>query len=76
MVTINRSLPAVVTSLGLLATPVAGVAASAIWLGEPITVSLMLAMAMILGGIAIGTIPQGWLRALRKHKALPGAVEA
>jgi drug/metabolite transporter (DMT)-like permease len=59
MVMVNRSLPAVTTSLGLLATPVVGVATSAIFLGEPIGISLILAMAMILGGIAIGTIPYG-----------------
>jgi drug/metabolite transporter (DMT)-like permease len=59
MVMVNRSLPAVTTSLGLLATPVVGVATSAICLGEPIGTSLILAMAMILGGIAIGTIPYG-----------------
>jgi drug/metabolite transporter (DMT)-like permease len=57
MVTVNRSLPTVTTSLGLLATPVIGVATSAIFLGEPISASLICAMAMILGGIAIGTIP-------------------
>src|SRR4051812_29909970 len=34
MATVNRSLPAAVTSLGLLATPVVGVASSAIILGE------------------------------------------
>jgi drug/metabolite transporter (DMT)-like permease len=59
MVMVNRSLPAVTTSLGLLATPVVGVATSAIWLGEPINVSLIAAMVMILGGIGIGTIPNG-----------------
>lgn len=59
MVTVNRSLPAVTTSLGLLATPVIGVATSAIFLGEPIDTSLICAIAMILGGIAIGTIPYG-----------------
>jgi len=59
MVMVNRSLPAVTTSLGLLATPVIGVATSAICLGEPIGISLILAMAMILVGIAIGTIPHG-----------------
>jgi drug/metabolite transporter (DMT)-like permease len=57
MVTVNRSLPTVTTSLGLLATPVIGVAASAIFLREPIGAVLICAMAMILGGIAIGTIP-------------------
>ncbi len=55
LVTVNRSLPAVTTSLGLLATPVVGVAASAIFLGEPVGLSLICAMGMILGGIAIGT---------------------
>lgn len=57
MVTVNRSLPSVTTSLGLLATPVVGVATSAIFLGEPVSTSLICAMAMILGGIAIGTFP-------------------
>jgi drug/metabolite transporter (DMT)-like permease len=57
MVTVNRSLPSVTTSLGLLATPVMGVVMSAIFLGEPVSTTLVCAMAMILGGIAIGTIP-------------------
>jgi drug/metabolite transporter (DMT)-like permease len=59
MAMVNRSLPAVTTSLGLLATPVVGVASSALGLGEPVGASLIVAMAMILGGIAIGTIPPG-----------------
>src|SRR5882757_4075576 len=58
MATVNRSLPAVVTSLGLLATPVVGVASSAIALGEPIDIGLIVAMLLILGGIAFGTIPR------------------
>jgi len=58
MATVNRDLPAVVTSLGLLATPVLGVASSAIILGETITTDLVVAMLLILGGIAIGTIPR------------------
>jgi drug/metabolite transporter (DMT)-like permease len=69
MVMVNRSLPAVTTSLGLLATPVFGVAASAIWLGEPIGNSLIFAMAMILGGIAIGIIPGGKDVAIRARQA-------
>ena len=58
LATVNRSLPAVVTSLGLLATPVLGVASSAILLGETITPDLIVAMLLILGGIAIGTMPR------------------
>ena len=50
----TQRLPAVTISLGLLATPVFSVVVSTLWLGETVTVSLMTALAMILGGIAIG----------------------
>jgi drug/metabolite transporter (DMT)-like permease len=56
---VNRSLPATTTSLGILATPVLGVIASAIVFNEPVEPSLIFAMVMILGGIAVGTIPFG-----------------
>lgn len=52
----NRGLPAVTTSLILLATPVVGVVCSALLFDEAITPSLMVAMAMILGGIATGVL--------------------
>lgn len=55
MAMVNRSLPSVTVSLGLLATPVIGVATSALALGEQVTASLLVAMAMILGGVALGT---------------------
>ena len=55
MATVNRSLPAVTTSLGILATPVVGTLGSAIALAEPIGMTLLVAMALILGGIAVGT---------------------
>ena len=75
MATVNRGLPAVTTSLGLLATPVVGVIISAICLDEPIGVSLIFAMAAILGGIAIGTIPHGKGAADRQHpRPAPGVV--
>ena len=50
----GRALPAVTTSLGLLAAPVVGVVASAAWLGESVTVSLVLAIVLVLGGVALG----------------------
>jgi drug/metabolite transporter (DMT)-like permease len=53
---VNRSLPAAVTSLGLLATPVVGTLSAAIALGEPINLALLGAMTLIVGGIALGTI--------------------
>jgi drug/metabolite transporter (DMT)-like permease len=45
------------TSLGILATPVIGVVSSTLALGETIDISLLVAMAMILSGIVVGTIP-------------------
>jgi drug/metabolite transporter (DMT)-like permease len=56
MAVANRSLPAVTTSLVLFATPVLGVVCSAVLFGESIKPSLMIAMAMILGGIAAGVL--------------------
>ena len=51
----SRALPAVTTSLGLLLTPVLSVVVATLWLGEPITLSLLAALALILGGVALGT---------------------
>lgn len=56
MTMVNRALPAVTTSLGTLATPVVGIAISALVMGEVIDHSLIAAMMMIVTGIAIGTI--------------------
>lgn len=56
MAMVNRSLPAATTSLGMLATPVVGTLSAAIILGEPITLTLLAAMVLIVGGIALGTI--------------------
>jgi drug/metabolite transporter (DMT)-like permease len=59
MTMVNRSLPAVTTSLGLLATPVVGIFSAAAALNEPFEPSLFVAMALIIGGIALGTVPDG-----------------
>ena len=50
----SRNLPAVTTSLGLLATPVVSVVIATIWLGETPTLPLLAAIVLILGGVAIG----------------------
>jgi drug/metabolite transporter (DMT)-like permease len=50
----SRSLPAVTTSLGLLATPVVSVVIATIWLGETPTLSLVAALVLILGGVGLG----------------------
>jgi drug/metabolite transporter (DMT)-like permease len=56
MATVNRSLPALTTSLGILATPVVGTLCSAVALGEPLELPLLAAMALIIAGIAVGTV--------------------
>jgi len=50
----TRRLPAFTISLGLLATPVFSVVVSTLWLHEPLSASLVIAIVLILGGIAIG----------------------
>jgi drug/metabolite transporter (DMT)-like permease len=50
----SRNLPAVTTSLGLLATPVLSVVVATLWLGEPLTLALVVAIVLILGGVAVG----------------------
>jgi drug/metabolite transporter (DMT)-like permease len=53
--TASRHLPVVTTSVGLLATPVVSVITATLWLGEPLTPSLVMAIVLVLGGVAIGS---------------------
>ena len=53
---VNRSLPALVTSPGVRATPVVGVVTSMIVPGEPFSLPLVVALVMIIGGIARGRL--------------------
>ena len=53
VVSVTRALPAVTTSLSLLAVPVTGVAASALFLGEPLTATLLTGLVLILGGTTL-----------------------
>ena len=62
MTMVNRSLPAVTTSLCLLATPLMGIASATVILGEPVEPSLFAAMTLIIGGIALGTVGGNPLR--------------
>jgi drug/metabolite transporter (DMT)-like permease len=50
----TRRLPATTVSLGLLGTPVLSILISTLWLREPLTLSLLAAVALIVGGIGIG----------------------
>jgi drug/metabolite transporter (DMT)-like permease len=51
----GRRLSAVTMSLGLLATPVVSVVLATLWLGERPGASLLVAILLILGGVALGT---------------------
>lgn len=68
MTMVNRSLPAVTTSLWLLATPLLGIISAILMLGEPVEPSLFLAMTLIVGGIALGTVAGGWPQGVRRVK--------
>ena len=59
----GRRLPAVTTSLGLLATPVISVVLATLWLGERPGASLLIAVLLILGGVALGTFAERSSRA-------------
>jgi drug/metabolite transporter (DMT)-like permease len=71
--TVNRSLPATSTALGLLAVPLFGVVSSIVTLGETFDALTLAALLLIVGGIAIGTIgaqpenPRGHGRARPKR---------
>ena len=54
--TASRGLPAVTMSLGLLGVPLASILIAAWWLGETPTLALALAVALIIGGVAVGTL--------------------
>lgn len=56
---INRSLPAITTSLGVLATPLVGMACATALLGESISLSLLISACLIIGGVAMGTVVDG-----------------
>jgi drug/metabolite transporter (DMT)-like permease len=67
---VNRSLPAVTTSLCLLATPLLGIVSATLMLDEPLEPSLFLAMTLIIGGIALGTVAGGWSHRLAPAKEI------
>ena len=58
----SRGLPAVTTSIGLLAAPVIGIVASAVSLGERPGLSLCVAVVLIIGGIALGAVEPAGLQ--------------
>jgi drug/metabolite transporter (DMT)-like permease len=55
MNTVNRGLPASVTSMALLGVPVVGLLGSSVMLGERPDAILLLATGLIVAGVAVGT---------------------
>jgi drug/metabolite transporter (DMT)-like permease len=52
-VSVARALPPVTGALGMLGVPLLAIASSVVLVGEPITASLLIGTALIIGGIAI-----------------------
>ncbi|MGQ3047413.1 MAG: DMT family transporter [Niveispirillum sp.] len=53
MVTVNRALPAITTSLSVLGVPVVGLLSSALWLREPLTMTNLVGLGLIGGGLVL-----------------------
>lgn len=53
MVTVNRALPAITTSLSVLGVPVVGLVSSSLWLREPLTVTNLAGLGLIGGGLVL-----------------------
>jgi drug/metabolite transporter (DMT)-like permease len=69
MAVITRSLPAITTSLGLLAAPIIGILSAAVWLREPLSASLLVALALMTAGIVLGTVQDNSTSATVKGSA-------
>lgn len=59
-VTVNRKLPAISVSLSFLGVPVTGYALSSLALGEPVTVSLLGGLVLIITGMALVMLADRW----------------
>lgn len=56
MAVVNRSVTATTTSIGILATPIVGIASSAVLLRETVDAQLIIAAGIILLGMLVATI--------------------
>jgi len=55
----SRGLPAVTMSLGLLAAPLLSIVTATLALGEAVSLALLAAVALIIGGVAVGASRRG-----------------
>jgi drug/metabolite transporter (DMT)-like permease len=58
-VSVARALPPVTGSLGMLGTPLLGIASSVVLVGEPVTWPLALGTLLVIAGIAIVIVERG-----------------
>jgi drug/metabolite transporter (DMT)-like permease len=56
MITVNRALPAITTSLGTLGVPAFGLLSATLALGDPITLTNGLGFLLIAGGLVFVTL--------------------
>jgi drug/metabolite transporter (DMT)-like permease len=56
MAVVNRSVTATTTSIGILATPIVGIASSAVLLRETVDAQLIVAAGIILAGMLVATV--------------------
>ena len=54
--TVNRTLPAITSSLGSLGVPVVGLVASVVALGEPLDVASVTGLVFIVAGVALASL--------------------
>lgn len=56
LLTIARSLPAITANLSVMAVPVVGLTTSIVFTGEPLTVSVVASLALVLAGVGAGLL--------------------
>jgi drug/metabolite transporter (DMT)-like permease len=55
---VSRDLPAATVSMGLLGVPLIGLLSASLFLGEVLGPALLIATALIIAGIILGTLPR------------------
>jgi drug/metabolite transporter (DMT)-like permease len=56
LLTIGRSLPAITANLSVMAVPVVGLMTSVKFTGEPLTLTVVASLVLVLTGVALGLL--------------------
>lgn len=56
LLTIGRSLPAITANLSVMAVPVVGLMSSVVFVGEPLTLTVVSSLVLVLAGVALGLL--------------------